>query len=55
MPASVLAVSVPPEEPHPLSQPVTDSHGPADYKRAMVTEMTLRALRIAAERAARNG
>jgi aerobic carbon-monoxide dehydrogenase medium subunit len=37
------------------SQPVTDSHGPADYKRAMVTEMTLRALRIASERAGRNG
>lgn len=36
------------------SQPVTDSHGPADYKRAMVSEMTMRALRIAAERAARN-
>ena len=36
------------------SQPVTDSHGPADYKRAMVTEMTMRALRLAAERAARN-
>ena len=36
------------------SQPVTDSHGPADYKRAMVTEMTMRALRLAAERAAGN-
>jgi carbon-monoxide dehydrogenase medium subunit len=36
------------------SQPVTDSHGPADYKRAMVTEMTMRALRLVAERASRN-
>jgi aerobic carbon-monoxide dehydrogenase medium subunit len=33
------------------SSPVTDSHGPADYKRAMVTEMTVRALRTAADRA----
>jgi carbon-monoxide dehydrogenase medium subunit len=36
------------------SEPVADSHGPADYKRAMVAEMTMRALRIAAERAAAN-
>lgn len=36
------------------SQPVTDSHGPADYKRAMVTEMTMRALRSAAGRAAQS-
>ncbi|MEA2623348.1 MAG: aerobic carbon-monoxide dehydrogenase medium subunit [Chloroflexota bacterium] len=36
------------------SQPVSDSHGPADYKRAMVSEMTMRALRRAAERAAAN-
>jgi carbon-monoxide dehydrogenase medium subunit len=35
------------------SDPVTDSHGPADYKRAMVAEMTIRALRTAAERAGR--
>jgi carbon-monoxide dehydrogenase medium subunit len=34
-----------------MSQPVADGHGPADYKRAMVTEMTLRALRAAVERA----
>jgi carbon-monoxide dehydrogenase medium subunit len=34
------------------SAPVSDSHGPADYKRAMVREMTLRALRAAHERAA---
>jgi carbon-monoxide dehydrogenase medium subunit len=33
------------------SQPVGDSHGPADYKRAMVAEMTSRALRAAVERA----
>jgi carbon-monoxide dehydrogenase medium subunit len=33
------------------SQPVTDSHGPADYKRAMVAEMTARAARVAIERA----
>jgi carbon-monoxide dehydrogenase medium subunit len=33
------------------SDPATDSHGPADYKRAMVAEMTLRALRAAVERA----
>lgn len=36
------------------SEPVSDSHGPADYKRAMVREMTLRALRAAHERAAAN-
>ncbi len=33
------------------SQPVSDTHGPADYKRAMVAEMTSRALRAAVERA----
>lgn len=33
------------------SRPASDSHGPAEYKRAMVTEMTLRALRAAAARA----
>jgi carbon-monoxide dehydrogenase medium subunit len=32
------------------SRPADDSHGPADYKRAMVAEMTVRALRAAAER-----
>ncbi len=34
-----------------MSQPVADTHGPADYKRAMVAEMTVRALRAAVERA----
>jgi len=33
------------------SRPVTDSHGPADYKRAMVAEMTTRAIRAALRRA----
>jgi len=33
------------------SRPADDSHGPADYKRAMVTEMTFRALRAALGRA----
>jgi carbon-monoxide dehydrogenase medium subunit len=33
------------------STPVADGHGPADYKRAMVREITLRALRLAAKRA----
>ncbi|MEK6719566.1 MAG: xanthine dehydrogenase family protein subunit M [Chloroflexota bacterium] len=33
------------------SKPVTDSHGPADYKRAMVAEMTTRAIRAALQRA----
>ncbi|HSO30311.1 MAG TPA: FAD binding domain-containing protein, partial [Candidatus Sulfomarinibacteraceae bacterium] len=33
------------------SRPANDSHGPAEYKRAMVTEMTDRALRAAAARA----
>lgn len=37
------------------SHPATDSHGPADYKRAMVEEMTVRALRQAVERAAAQG
>jgi carbon-monoxide dehydrogenase medium subunit len=34
------------------SRPVADGHGPADYKRAMVREITIRALRRAATRAA---
>jgi carbon-monoxide dehydrogenase medium subunit len=33
------------------ARPVADSHGPADYKLAMVREITLRALRLAASRA----
>jgi aerobic carbon-monoxide dehydrogenase medium subunit len=33
------------------ARPVADGHGPADYKRAMVREITVRALRRAAERA----
>jgi carbon-monoxide dehydrogenase medium subunit len=33
------------------SRPGSDSHGPAEYKRAMVAEMTVRALRAAVERA----
>jgi len=33
------------------SRPADDSHGPAEYKRAMVTEMTVRALRAALGRA----
>jgi carbon-monoxide dehydrogenase medium subunit len=33
------------------SRPVSDSHGPAEYKRAMVAEVTLRALRVAVGRA----
>ena len=33
------------------SEPVSDVRGPADYKRAMVAELTLRSLRTAAERA----
>ena len=33
------------------SRPVSDAHGPADYKRAMVAEITARALRIALQRA----
>jgi len=33
------------------AKPVADGHGPADYKRAMVREITVRALRRAAERA----
>jgi carbon-monoxide dehydrogenase medium subunit len=33
------------------AQPVADVRGPIDYKRAMVAEMTVRALRIAVERA----
>jgi carbon-monoxide dehydrogenase medium subunit len=33
------------------SRPATDSHGPADYKRAMVAEITVRALRAAIDRA----
>ncbi|MBA3877607.1 MAG: carbon monoxide dehydrogenase [Anaerolinea sp.] len=37
------------------SRPATDSHGPAEYKRAMVTEMTARALRAALARAQAQG
>jgi carbon-monoxide dehydrogenase medium subunit len=37
------------------SDPVSDAHGPADYKRAMVTEMTIRALRSATARATHGG
>jgi carbon-monoxide dehydrogenase medium subunit len=37
------------------SSPVDDSHGPADYKRAMVSEMTVRALRLAVGRARSGG
>jgi carbon-monoxide dehydrogenase medium subunit len=33
------------------AKPVADGHGPADYKRAMVREIAIRALRRAAERA----
>jgi carbon-monoxide dehydrogenase medium subunit len=33
--------------------PVSDQRGPADYKRHLAAELTVRALRIAAERAAR--
>jgi carbon-monoxide dehydrogenase medium subunit len=33
------------------SRPVSDSHGPAGYKRAMVAEVTVRALRAAVDRA----
>ena len=33
------------------SRPVSDAHGPVDYKRAMVAEMTARALAIAIQRA----
>lgn len=33
------------------SRPVSDAHGPADYKRAMVAELTVRALRTAVGRA----
>jgi len=33
------------------SRPAADSHGPVEYKRAMAAEMTVRALRRAAERA----
>ena len=33
------------------SRPADDSHGPADYKRAMVAELTFRALGIARDRA----
>jgi carbon-monoxide dehydrogenase medium subunit len=36
------------------SRPGDDSHGPADYKRAMVSEMTVRALRVAVDRARAN-
>jgi carbon-monoxide dehydrogenase medium subunit len=33
------------------ARPVADGHGPVDYKRAMVVQMTMRALRTAVERA----
>ncbi len=33
------------------SKPASDAHGPAEYKRAMVAELTVRALRRAVERA----
>ena len=33
------------------SRPAKDGHGPVDYKRAMVEEMTVRALRSATQRA----
>ncbi|MEW6223507.1 MAG: xanthine dehydrogenase family protein subunit M [Chloroflexota bacterium] len=33
------------------SRPVSDGHGPAEYKQAMVHELTVRALRLAASRA----
>lgn len=33
------------------TRPVADGHGPVDYKRAMTAEMTVRALRLAVERA----
>lgn len=33
------------------SSPTTDSHGPADYKRALVAELTVRAVKRAVERA----
>lgn len=36
------------------SRPADDSHGPADYKRAMVAEMVVRALRLAVDRARAN-
>jgi carbon-monoxide dehydrogenase medium subunit len=33
------------------SRPSSDGHGPVEYKRAMVAEMTVRALRVAVDRA----
>ena len=36
------------------ARPAEDRRGPVDYKLAMVREMTARALRLAAERAAMN-
>lgn len=33
------------------ARPVADGHGPVEYKRAMVVQMTVRALRLAVERA----
>lgn len=56
---SVLAGKVPSEDLYRAagdaaaaqSRPGTDSHGPADYKRAMVSEMVVRALRTAIDRA----
>ena len=38
-----------------MSQPVADGHGPAEYKRAMTAEFTVRALRAATDRALANG
>lgn len=35
------------------AHPTSDAHGPAEYKRAMIVEMTVRALRRAADRASR--
>ena len=37
-----------------MSEPVSDVRGPADYKRAMVAELTVRSLRTAVERALAN-
>jgi carbon-monoxide dehydrogenase medium subunit len=36
------------------ARPTSDSHGPAEYKRAMTAEMTVRALRLAVDRAKRS-
>jgi len=37
-----------------MSNPSADTRGPVDYKRAMVAEMTVRALNTALERARAN-